>query len=46
MTDDELIQVATDFREGILGRQPSTMMCAAVSWPLQGFLSAKPTLAR
>jgi hypothetical protein len=40
MTDQELIEIATDFRAGILGSRPSTDMCFAVSAPLQGFLSA------
>ena len=38
MTDVELVQCATEFRQGILGDQPSDLMCAAVSWPLAGFL--------
>lgn len=40
MTDAELIEVATDFRAGLLGGRPSTDMCFAVSAPLQGLLSA------
>ena len=40
MTDAELVQIATDFRDGILDGGSSEWMCAAVSWPLQGFLSA------
>lgn len=39
MTDDEIIEVATEFREGILGGDSSAWMCAAVSWPLQSYLS-------
>lgn len=38
MTDAELIQIASDFREGILDGGSSEMMCAAVSWPLAGYL--------
>jgi len=40
MTDEELVGIAADFRDGILDGGPSYMMCAAVSWALQGFLSA------
>lgn len=39
MTDAELIEVATGMREGILDGAASEWMCAAVSWPLQGYLS-------
>jgi hypothetical protein len=38
MTDAELIECAAEFREGILDGSPSFMMCAAVCWPLAGFL--------
>jgi hypothetical protein len=38
MSDEELIEIATGMREGILGSGSSAMMCAAVSWPLQGYL--------
>jgi hypothetical protein len=38
MGDAELIECATDFREGILDGCSSAGMCAAVSWPLAGFL--------
>lgn len=38
MTDGELIDFASEFRSGILGDDPSAMMCAAVSWPLAAFL--------
>lgn len=38
MTDADLIECATEFREGMLGEGASTMMCAAVCWPLAGFL--------
>ena len=38
MTDAELIEFATEFREGILDGGPSWMMCAAVAWPLAGLL--------
>lgn len=40
MTDDELVQIARDFRDGILDGRSSEWMCAVVSWPLRGFLSA------
>lgn len=40
MTDAELIECATEMRRGILGSQSSRWMCAAVAWPLQGYLSA------
>lgn len=40
MTDADLIKVATDFRDGILDGGPSAWMCAAVCWPLAGFLHA------
>lgn len=41
MTDEELIDIATDFRDGLLGPDASgDGMCAAVSWPLAGYLSA------
>jgi len=40
MTDAELLDVATEFRAGILGDGPGDGMCAAVSWPLAGYLSA------
>ena len=39
MTDAELIEFATEFREGILDGGPSDMMCAAVCWPLVGLLN-------
>ena len=39
MTDAELISVAGEFREGILDGRPSAWMCAAISWPLQSYLS-------
>jgi len=38
MTDDDLIECATGFREGLLGGRESEMMCAAVCGPLAGFL--------
>lgn len=38
MTDAELIDFATEFRDGILGGQSSQWMCAAVSWPLASLL--------
>lgn len=38
MSDADLIEFATEFREGILGDRSSRDMCAAVSWPLAGLL--------
>ena len=40
LTDAEIVLIATDFRTGILNGHSSQLMCAAVSWPLQGYLSA------
>lgn len=38
MTDEEIIEIATGFRAGILDGRPSNMMCAMVCWPLVGLL--------
>ncbi len=38
MKDAELIQFATEFREGILDGEASNMRCAMVCWPLAGLL--------
>lgn len=38
MRDEDIIECAADFRDGILHGSPSFMMCAAVCWPLAGFL--------
>lgn len=38
MTDQELIEFASEFRQGILGDRPSNFMCAAISWPLSTLL--------
>lgn len=38
MTDAELIEVCSEFRDGILDGRSSAMMCAAVSWPLCTYL--------
>jgi hypothetical protein len=38
MTDAELIEFATEFREGILGGAPSNWMCFAVCAPLAPLL--------
>lgn len=38
MTDAELIETASGFREGMLQGRASTGMCAMVSWPLAGLL--------
>lgn len=40
MTDADLIQIAQNFRDGILYGRSSELMCYIVSAPLQGFLSA------
>jgi hypothetical protein len=40
ITDEELIGMAKDFREGILQGQPSTGAFAMIRWPLHGYLSA------
>ena len=40
MTDAELIEFASDFRDGLLGNRSPEMMCAAVSWPLASLLNA------
>ena len=40
LTDDELIEIARDFRDGLLDGRPPDLMCMVVSAPLQGFLSA------
>lgn len=39
MTDAEIIEIAQEFREGILDGRGSQFMCAAVSWPLCGLLN-------
>ena len=38
MGDEELIEFANEFREGILDGRPSNLMCAMVSWPLASLL--------
>lgn len=38
MTDADLIEFATEFREGILDGAPSWMMCFAISAPLAALL--------
>ena len=40
MSDEELMRITKDFRDGILRGRPSVMMCAAVSWALEGFLNS------
>jgi hypothetical protein len=40
MIDKHLKQIVTAFRNGILNGRASRGMCFAVSWPLQGYLSA------
>lgn len=39
MKDSMLRQTALSFRNGLLGKRDSGMMCMAVCYPLQGFLS-------
>lgn len=39
MTDEELIEFATEFREGILDGRQSARMCAMVCWPLVTLLN-------
>ena len=39
MTDEEIIRIARDFRDGMLEDRPSDRMCAMVSLPLAGMLS-------
>jgi hypothetical protein len=34
MTDAELIEFATEFRDELLDGRPSAWMCAMVCWPL------------
>lgn len=34
-----LQRIVSEFRRGILGKRESAMMCAAVCYPLQGYLS-------
>jgi hypothetical protein len=38
MTDEEIIEIAASFRDGLLDGKGSTLMCAAVSWPLASLL--------
>lgn len=38
MRDEDLVRVAMEFRQGMLGDHPSAMACAMVSWPLAGLL--------
>lgn len=46
MTDEEIIEAAEGFREGILEDNPfgengsSHRMCGAIAWPLAGYLRA------
>lgn len=40
MTDEELIECASDFRDGILAGDRSDMKCAMVCWPLAGLLQS------
>lgn len=38
MTDTELVEYASEFREGILDGRPSAWMCGMVCYPLAGLL--------
>jgi hypothetical protein len=38
VSDDDLVEFATEFRAGILDGRASRFMCAAVSWPLAALL--------
>lgn len=38
ITDKKLMRIVKSFRNGILGRNDSDLMCYAVSAPLQGYL--------
>ena len=38
MTDKQLIKFTTNFRHGLIGKQPSTSKCFMVSAPLQSIL--------
>lgn len=38
MTDAELVEFASEFRRGLLGRRSSRYKCAMVTWPLAGYL--------
>lgn len=46
ITDKKLIKTARDFRDGLLDGAPSFAMCAAVCYPLEGYLSAFGISAR
>lgn len=45
MKDIDLVEIAGEFRRGILGRRKSAGMCAAVCWALQSYLSVIHNLA-
>lgn len=40
LTDAELVKIAEDFREGMIGSEPSAWRCAMVCMPLAGMLRA------
>lgn len=40
LSDEQLVQIASDFRDGILDGAPSDMMCGMVSWPLAAYFGA------
>lgn len=40
LTDAKLIEIATEFREGLLDGGSSDGLCAAMSWALAGYLTA------
>lgn len=39
LTDEQIIEFATEFRDGILDGRPSAGMCAAICWPLVPLLN-------
>jgi hypothetical protein len=39
MIDNELIEIAREFREGILDGDEPSGRCAMVAWPLEGYLA-------
>lgn len=39
MTDDEIVEIASEFRRGVLGDDDPGGRCAMVAWALAGYLS-------
>jgi len=39
ISDEKLVEIASGFRDGILDKRSSVMMCYAISAPLQAYLS-------